>query len=81
VVEMSLGRAVDAPRFHHQHLPDRIDYERDALTPAAISELKRMGYELQARNAIGLVAAIQRLPDGRLAGHYDRRGYGTAAGL
>lgn len=81
VFEMSLGKAVDAPRFHHQHLPDRIDYERDAFTLTAISELKRMGYELQSRNAIGSVAAIQRLSDGRLAGHYDRRGYGTASGL
>lgn len=80
VFKMSLREAIDAPRFHHQHLPDRIDHERDAFTSATTNELKRMGYELQSRNAIGLVAAIQRLPDGKYVGWYDRRGYGTAAG-
>ncbi len=77
---MNAREAVDAPRFHHQHLPDRIDHERDVLTAASAAQLKSMGYVLQSRGAIGLVAAIQKLPDGRYAGWFDRRGYGAAAG-
>lgn len=80
VFGMSLKDAVDSPRFHHQHLPDRIDHERDAFTDSALAELRKLGYTLQSRGSMGLVAAIQRLPDGRYLGCYDRRGYGTAEG-
>ena len=37
---------VSAMRFHHQYLPDSIQFEPDAIPPAQQEELKRMGYEL-----------------------------------
>lgn len=44
---MNAQEAVDAPRFHHQWLPDRIQYERYGLSPDTIAELQRRGHTLQ----------------------------------
>lgn len=40
--------AVAVKRFHHQFLPDVIQYEPDALTPAVIAALQARGHSLQA---------------------------------
>ena len=39
--------AVSVKRFHHQFLPDVIQYERGALTPAVVSALQVQGYHLK----------------------------------
>ena len=77
---MNIREAIDAPRFHHQHLPDRVDYETFALSPDTIARLQRMGYTLNDRGSIGLAEGIQVTDDGWLAGYTDRRGSGLAAG-
>ena len=41
---MSLTQAVAAPRVHHQHLPDRIEYESGGLPARVIAELEALGY-------------------------------------
>lgn len=38
---------VRAPRYHHQYLPDVVQYEPGGLTPAEISGLQAMGYDLK----------------------------------
>jgi gamma-glutamyltranspeptidase/glutathione hydrolase len=38
---------VSAPRFHHQYLPDVVQYEPDALSDATRSRLEAMGHELK----------------------------------
>ncbi|GAB3837481.1 gamma-glutamyltransferase [Hymenobacter jeollabukensis] len=73
-------QAVAAPRLHHQWLPDHIDVEAGALTPAAEAELQRRGYKLNPRGAWGRIDAIERQPDGTLRGGADPRGDDTAAG-
>ncbi|WP_165822170.1 gamma-glutamyltransferase [Hymenobacter edaphi] len=73
-------QAVAAPRLHHQWLPDHIDVEAGALTPAAEAELQRRGYKLNPRSAWGRIDLIERLPDGTLRGGADPRGDDTAAG-
>jgi gamma-glutamyltranspeptidase/glutathione hydrolase len=78
--DMNIREAIDAPRVHHQWLPDVIQHEENALSPEVVSGLQAMGYSLRQRRSIGMAAGIMKLPDGRLAGHADRRGYGTAAG-
>lgn len=35
-------------RFHHQYLPDWIEFEPGTLSPAVIAGLKKMGYQLRA---------------------------------
>ncbi len=36
------------PRYHHQYLPDQIEYEPAAFSPAEISALQARGYQLKA---------------------------------
>src|SRR5262249_61795351 len=42
---MAPQQAVDAPRLHHQWLPDEIDYERSALAPGAVRRLRGLGHQ------------------------------------
>ncbi|GAB2969120.1 gamma-glutamyltransferase [Hymenobacter coalescens] len=73
-------QAVAAPRLHHQWLPDHIDVEAGALTPAAEAELTRRNHRLNPRSPWGRIDLIERLPDGTLRGGADPRGDDTAAG-
>lgn len=44
---LSVDEVVRAPRFHHQFLPDEVQYERDALSAAQVQELTRRGHSLR----------------------------------
>lgn len=55
---MSLREAVDAPRFHHQGVPDRIDHERFAFSEDTAQALVRRGHVLREREPIGSVQAL-----------------------
>ena len=46
---MNAQEAVDAGRFHHQWLPDRITYERFSLSPDTLSLLRAKGHEVLQR--------------------------------
>jgi len=85
--DMSLVEAVSAPRIHHQHLPDRIQYERHSLSEETIATLESMGHEVQERYDptsiypyIGDIQAILVRPDGTLEGVSDPRRGGVAVG-
>jgi gamma-glutamyltranspeptidase / glutathione hydrolase len=79
---MTMQEAVDAPRFHHQWLPDKVYYEKGAFSAATIAQLRAMGHVLEQR------AGTQGLAEGLLFntakktidGASDARGYGEAAG-
>lgn len=43
---MSLQAAVDAPRIHHQWLPDTLAAEPFALSADSAAALRRMGYHI-----------------------------------
>jgi gamma-glutamyltranspeptidase/glutathione hydrolase len=43
---LNLQEAVNAPRFHHQWLPDRVYVER-GFSPDTIRALQEMGYTVQ----------------------------------
>ena len=80
--EMNIQEAVDAPRFHHQWLPDRVVYERHGLSPDTIGLVERRGHTLAVRGRQGSAQAIlYDAAAGVLEGAADRRAYGsTAAG-
>ena len=40
---MRQAEAVDAPRFHHQYLPDKL-YLEPGVRPEVLSGLRSMGY-------------------------------------
>jgi gamma-glutamyltranspeptidase/glutathione hydrolase len=78
---MNVAQAVNAPRVHHQHLPDRIEFEEDGLDPAVVAALVALGHTLEERSGIsGDVQAILVLPDGTISAYSDPRRGGTAAG-
>jgi len=84
---MTVTQAVNAPRLHHQHLPDRIDYERASLSAETILALEAMGHKLrdsydpkELYPYIGDVQAIMVLPNGTLQGASDPRRGGSAIG-
>jgi gamma-glutamyltranspeptidase / glutathione hydrolase len=44
---MNVRQAVDAPRFHHQWLPDTTTFERNALPDSTIERLRAMGHNVK----------------------------------
>ena len=80
---MSMQQAVDAPRFHHQWLPDVVKVEATSFDTKTIKELENKGYVIDYKNAlsIGKVDAILVLPDGSLEAGADKRGDDTAVGF
>jgi gamma-glutamyltranspeptidase/glutathione hydrolase len=55
---MTPQEAVDAPRLHHQWLPDTIFAEKYALSPDTAAALAAMGYSITEQNNWGAVALI-----------------------
>jgi gamma-glutamyltranspeptidase/glutathione hydrolase len=73
--------SVDAPRFHHQNLPDEIRYERHGLAPEVVAELRHRGHRVVERSGVsGNVESIYVAPDRTLLGAADRRRGGRALG-
>ena len=71
---MNIQEAIDAPRFHHQWLPDRIRYERYGLSPDTVARLEAQGHTLQESTSQGTVEAILfNLEEDLLEGAMDRR--------
>ncbi len=77
---MDAQSAINAPRFHHQWLPDRILMEK--LFPQEMEEqMKARGYEVKRRGHIGLVNAIGiDAKTGERCGAADPRDDGSAVG-
>jgi len=78
---MTIQEAVGAKRFHHQWLPDKIEYERGAFSEETIAQLKQLGHSLVSRERIGNAQGIVIEPEtGLLTGGADPRRNGAACG-
>jgi len=86
---LNIQQAADAPRFHHQYLPDCIDLEKKFPVDVA-DQLAAMGYTIN-RLAVAdehnpgvwgdsELIAIDPKTHELLGGHDNRRNYGKAAG-
>lgn len=78
---MTMQQAVTAKRFHHQWLPDLIQYEPEAIDTVKVARLMGMGHHLKKIGNIGRVDAILVWPDGTMEGGADPRGDDTAKGF
>ncbi len=80
---MTMQEAVDAPRFHHQWLPDHILLEPNAFDSNLKNELENLGYPIVEREStiLGKVDGILILDDKMLEGGADHRGDDTAIGF
>ncbi|MFV1981554.1 MAG: gamma-glutamyltransferase, partial [Rhodothermia bacterium] len=56
--KMGLGLAVEAPRIHHQWLPDQLRYEDHGFSPDTIRLLQHMGHKTVPRGDQGSINAI-----------------------
>jgi len=82
VIDYGMGaqEAVDAPRFHHQWLPDRISYERRGISPDTARLLQAMGHRLNPITAQGVAEVIVvNEQETLLEGGSDRRAPDGAA--
>ena len=72
--EMNAQEAIDAPRFHHQWLPDRIDFEKFGLSADTTAELERRGHTLRAGGSQGVAQVIVfNAKENVIEGGTDRR--------
>lgn len=79
---LNIQQAVDAPRFHHQYLPDRLEME-PGFPPATQEALKAAGYDLLIRKgrwSNGECIAVDPKTGDLLGGQDQRSHYGKAAG-
>ena len=78
---MEMQEAVDAPRFHHQWLPDIVVLEPDSFDNTVVEELKSKGHTIEAKYSriIGKVDAIHKNEKGQLSVGADTRGDDAAA--
>ena len=81
--DMNMQEAVDAPRFHHQWLPDLVRFEPDSFHKDSLKLLESKGYFIEEKKStiIGKVDGILILANGKLEGGADRRGDDTAVGF
>ena len=77
--KMTLKAAIDAPRFHHQHIPDNLTVEAD-FPEQTINALKEKGYIVNKRGAFGRMDGIMILPNGNRVAAGDKRGDDSVAG-
>jgi gamma-glutamyltranspeptidase/glutathione hydrolase len=77
---MTLYESVNAPRYHHQWLPDEIQCEAGVFTADSRATLEAMGHRIREVDRIGLIEAIGVDARGIMTGVADPRGDDHASG-
>jgi gamma-glutamyltranspeptidase/glutathione hydrolase len=73
--------AVDAPRLHHQWMPDRVNIERTGASDGLLNELRALGHEVRVQERQGDAHSIWIAPDGTPHGINDRRSADSKASV
>jgi gamma-glutamyltranspeptidase/glutathione hydrolase len=69
---MNIAEASEAPRVHHQWLPDELRIE-EGISPDTIRLLSAMGHKVSVQETMGSTQSILRREDGNLFGASDPR--------
>ena len=77
---MNVVDAVNAPRIHHQHLPDQIYFEPAGLAPESVAQLQAMGHPLVERPGMSGDAQVIIVDGELLKAWSDPRRGGQAIG-
>ncbi len=75
-----MDSAVQAPRVHHQFLPNTLYVDRQRLSPEVITELKNRGHKVE-ESWMAKVYIVRLRNDGVLEAAFDSRGEGGAGGI
>jgi len=84
ILEMAQGEGpqawVSRPRYHHQYLPDEVQFEPNALTDALRQQLSKMGHNLKSLDqSFGNMQAVYwDRRSGEVSAASDPRGMGLA---
>lgn len=76
---MDIQQAVNAPRFHHQWLPDQIDFEEFGIVKDVMENLIAKGQCIGDKKILGRVEAVA-IENNLYLGATDPRGSGAAVG-
>jgi gamma-glutamyltranspeptidase/glutathione hydrolase len=86
---LNIQAVADAPRFHHQYLPDRLDFEKK-FPDDVVNQISAMGYttnrnQMADEKSPGIwgdseLIAVDPKTGERIGGHDSRRNFGKAAG-
>lgn len=78
--KMDVDKAVQAPRIHHQFLPNKLYMEPQRFSPEVISALRERKHVVEETGG-GKVYVVRLRADGILEGAFDSRGEGAAGGI
>jgi gamma-glutamyltranspeptidase/glutathione hydrolase len=78
--DMNVAQAVNAPRVHHQHLPDEILYERGGLDQATVRALVALGHTVVERSGTSGDVQMILVADSLLTAWSDPRRGGRPIG-
>lgn len=77
---MDIDRAVQAPRVHHQFLPNKVLIDFEKLPPESQKGLRDRGHVIE-EGWMGRAYIVRRRADGILEAAFDSRGEGAAGGI
>ncbi len=79
--KMNIQQAIDAPRFHHQWMPDEIQHEKFSLSQDVKNNLEQLGHNIGRLRTLGKAIGIEvDYENGVIYGGTDSRGEGKASG-
>ena len=71
---MTIAESIEAPRIHHQWLPDVTSFEKIGISPDTRKMYESLGHKIRIRNSIGSAMAVYRDPEtGVISGAADSR--------
>ncbi|MFQ3333398.1 MAG: gamma-glutamyltranspeptidase/glutathione hydrolase [Woeseiaceae bacterium] len=79
---MTIAEAIEAPRIHHQWLPDITTFEKRGISADTQAIYESYGHKIRTRNSIGSAMGVYRDPEtGIVSGAADSRAEDSGAAV